>query len=44
VIDTGEPWNVVMAALTLSTLPSVLLVILFQRTLVRGIAYTGLFG
>jgi len=43
-IDTGEPWNVVMAALTLSTLPSVLLVILFQRTLVRGIAYTGLFG
>lgn len=43
-IDTGEPWNVVMAALTLSTLPSILLLVLFQRTLVRGIAYTGLFG
>jgi multiple sugar transport system permease protein len=43
-IDTGEPWNVVMAALTLSTLPSVLLLIFFQRTFVRGIAYTGMFG
>lgn len=43
-IDTGEPWNVVMAALTLSTIPSILLLVFFQRTLVRGIAYTGLFG
>jgi multiple sugar transport system permease protein len=43
-IDTGEPWNVVMAALTLSAIPSILLLVLFQRTLVRGIAYTGLFG
>ena len=43
-IDTGEPWNVVMAALTLSTIPSVILLLLFQRTLVRGIAYTGMYG
>jgi multiple sugar transport system permease protein len=43
-IDTGEPWNVVMAALTLSTIPSILLLVFFQRTLVRGIAYTGLYG
>jgi multiple sugar transport system permease protein len=43
-IDMGEPWNVVLAALVLSTLPSVLLLILFQRTIIRGIAYTGIYG
>ncbi len=43
-IDTGEPLNVVLAALSLSTIPSLVLLILFQRTLIRGIAYTGLFG
>ncbi len=43
-IDTGEPWNVVMAALVLSTLPSVLLLLLFQKTIIRGIAYTGVYG
>ncbi len=43
-IDTGEPWNVVMAALVLSTIPSVILLLLFQRTLIRGIAYTGIYG
>jgi len=43
-IDGGEPLNVVLAALTLSTIPSILLLAFFQRTLVRGIAYTGLFG
>ena len=43
-IDTGEPWNVVVAALTLSSIPSFVLLVLFQRTLVRGIAYTGLYG
>jgi len=43
-IDTGEPWNVVMAALVLSTIPSVLLLILFQKTIIRGIAYTGVYG
>ena len=43
-IDTGEPWNVVMAALALSTVPSVLLLLFFQRTIIRGIAYTGIYG
>jgi multiple sugar transport system permease protein len=43
-VDTGEPWNVVMAALTLSTLPSVVLLLIFQRSIIRGIAYTGVYG
>lgn len=43
-IDTGEPWNVVMAALVLSTIPSIVLLLLFQRTIIRGIAYTGVYG
>lgn len=43
-IDTGEPWNVVMAALVLSTIPSILLLLLFQRSIIRGIAYTGVYG
>jgi multiple sugar transport system permease protein len=43
-IDTGEPWNVVMAALVLSTIPSVVLLLVFQRTILRGIAYTGIYG
>ena len=43
-IDTGEPWNVVMAALVLCTIPSVILLVLFQRTIIRGIAYTGIYG
>lgn len=43
-IVTGEPWNVVMAALVMSTVPSVLLLLLFQRTIIRGIAYTGVYG
>lgn len=43
-IDMGEPWNVVMAALVLSTIPSVILLLIFQRTIIRGIAYTGVYG
>ena len=43
-IDTGEPWNVVMAALVLSTIPSIILLVFFQRTIIRGIAYTGIYG
>jgi multiple sugar transport system permease protein len=43
-VDTGEPWNVVMAALTLSTIPSVVLLLIFQRSIIRGIAYTGVYG
>ncbi|HVM31714.1 MAG TPA: carbohydrate ABC transporter permease [bacterium] len=43
-IDMGEPWNIVLAALVLSAMPSVLLLILFQKTIIRGIAYTGVYG
>ncbi len=43
-IATGEPWNVVIAALTLGSIPSLLILAFFQRTLVRGIAYTGIYG
>jgi ABC-type glycerol-3-phosphate transport system permease component len=43
-IDMGEPWNIVLAALVLTTLPSVILLIAFQKTIIRGIAYTGVYG
>jgi multiple sugar transport system permease protein len=43
-VDAGEPWNVVVASLTLATIPSVLLLIIFQRWLIRGIAYSGIYG
>jgi len=43
-VDTGEPWNVVMAALVISTIPSVVLLVAFQKTIIRGIAYTGVYG
>jgi multiple sugar transport system permease protein len=43
-IDRGEPWNVVIAALALGSVPSLVILAFFQRTLVRGIAYTGLYG
>lgn len=43
-IDVGEPWNVIMAALVLSTIPSVFVLLVFQRIIIRGIAYTGIYG
>lgn len=43
-IETGEPWNVVVAALVLGTVPSVILLVFCQRLLLRGIAYTGVYG
>ena len=43
-IDGGEPLHVVLAALTLCTIPSIVILVAFQRTLVRGIAYTGMYG
>ncbi len=41
-VEGGEPWNVVMAVVTLTTLPTVLLYIVFQRYIVRGVVFTGL--
>jgi len=43
-IENGEPWNVVMAAATLTTLPSVLLFMVLQRFITRGVAFMGIQG
>jgi multiple sugar transport system permease protein len=42
-LETGEPWNIVMAAVTLTTLPTVLLFMGFQRWISRGLAFSGLY-
>lgn len=42
--QNGDQWNLLMAASTISILPSTLLVVLLQRHLVQGIARTGLAG
>ncbi len=43
-VETGEPWNVALAALAISAVPPILLLALFQRAIIRGIAYTGIYG
>lgn len=43
-VEGGEPWNVVMAVVTLTTLPTVFLYIVFQRYIVRGVVFTGMQG
>ncbi len=43
-VETGEPWNVTLAALAISAVPPIILLALFQRTIIRGIAYTGIYG
>ena len=40
----GQRWELLMAAATISMVPTVLLVLLLQRYLVRGIALSGLGG
>jgi len=40
----GNQWNLLMAASTLSMLPTAIIVVLLQRHLVRGIALSGLGG
>lgn len=42
--QTGNQWNLLMAASTISILPSVLMVLGLQRYLVKGIALSGLGG
>lgn len=42
-LETGEPWNIVMAAVTLTTLPTLILFMLFQRWISRGLAFSGLY-
>jgi multiple sugar transport system permease protein len=41
-VEAGEPWNVVMAMVTLTTLPTIFIYFLFQRYIVRGVVFTGL--
>jgi multiple sugar transport system permease protein len=41
-VETGEPWNVIMAVVTLTTLPTILLYFAFQRYIVRGVVFTGM--
>lgn len=42
-LEGGEPWNVVMAAVTLATLPSLAVFLAFQGWISRGLAFTGLY-
>jgi multiple sugar transport system permease protein len=42
-LETGEPWNIVMAAVTLTTIPSLALFLAMQRWITRGLAFGGLF-
>jgi multiple sugar transport system permease protein len=42
-LETGEPWNVVMAAVTLATLPSLAVFLALQRWISRGLALTGVY-
>lgn len=43
-LETGEPWNIVMAAVTLTTVPTIMLFLFFQRWIMRGMAFSGLQG
>lgn len=42
-LETGEPWNIVMAAVSLATIPTLLLFLAFQRWISRGLAFSGLY-
>jgi multiple sugar transport system permease protein len=42
--QTGNQWNLLMAASTISIIPAAILVALIQRHLVSGIALSGLGG
>jgi len=43
-VEGGEPWNVIMAVVTLTTLPTIFLYVVFQKYIVRGVIFTGLQG
>lgn len=42
--EAGSAWNLIMAGATLSVIPLLLIVIIFQRYIIEGIALTGLKG
>ncbi|MCD4812069.1 carbohydrate ABC transporter permease [bacterium] len=43
-VESGEPWNIIMAVVTLTTLPTIFLYFAFQKYIVRGVVFTGLQG
>ncbi len=42
IIEEGQPWNVVMAAVTISMVPTIIGFAVFQRQIMRGILFTTL--
>jgi multiple sugar transport system permease protein len=43
-LETGEPWNIVMAAVALTTVPTIVIFLLFSRWIMRGMAFSGIQG
>ncbi|MCX7697857.1 MAG: carbohydrate ABC transporter permease [Candidatus Goldbacteria bacterium] len=42
IIEDGQPWNIVMSAVTISMIPNIILFIVFQRQIMKGIVFTTL--
>lgn len=42
IIEDGQPWNVVMSAVTISMLPNIILFVIFQRQTMMGVVFTTL--
>lgn len=42
IIEEGQPWNIVMSAVTLSMIPTILLFLIFQKNIVKGVVFTTL--
>jgi len=41
-IEEGQPWNIVMAAVTLSMIPTIIIFGFFQRHIMKGVVFTSL--
>jgi multiple sugar transport system permease protein len=42
--EAGSDWNLIMTGATLAVIPLLIIVIVFQRYIIEGIALTGLKG
>jgi len=42
IIEEGQPWNVIMSAVTISMLPTIILFVLFQKQIMKGVIFTTL--
>jgi ABC-type glycerol-3-phosphate transport system permease component len=42
IIEEGQPWNIVMAAVTISIIPTVAMFVLFQKYIMQGVVFTSL--